>query len=72
MPLYLLHNYMFEALPDNTVADCIQLAVLLPLALALFLTATRLLGVQEIGFAIRSFVVPTWKRFSIRRAKILN
>ncbi len=72
VPLYLLHNYSFRSFPDTRLADCVELALLIPLALILFMGAARLLGVQEIGFAFRSFVVPTWKRFFPKRAKIVN
>jgi hypothetical protein len=54
------------------MADCIELALLIPCALILFVGTARLLGVQEIDFAFRSFVVPTWKRFFPKRAKILT
>jgi putative peptidoglycan lipid II flippase len=71
-PLYLLHHYLFHSVPDTRMADCIELALLVPCALILFVGTARLLGVQEIDFAFRSFVVPTWKRFFPKRAKILT
>jgi putative peptidoglycan lipid II flippase len=71
LPLYLLHSRVFNALSHTRLAYCEQLGVLIPLALILFFAAARLLGVQEISFAFRSFVVPTWKRIANRRAKIL-
>jgi len=70
LPLYLLHSRVFKAFPDTRLADCAQLALLIPLALMVFFAAARLLGVQEIGFAFDAFVVPTWKRFANRRGKI--
>jgi putative peptidoglycan lipid II flippase len=72
VPLYLLHHYVMGTLPDTRFADCVQLAVLIPLALVLFLGVAQWLGVQEVDFAFTSFVVPTWKRFFTKRAKILN
>jgi putative peptidoglycan lipid II flippase len=72
LPLYLLHNHAFNTFPDTRLAYCIQLAVLIPLALILFFAAARFLGVQEISFAFSSFVVPTWKRLLNKRAKILD
>jgi putative peptidoglycan lipid II flippase len=71
-PLYLLHHYSFSTFRDTRMADCIELALLIPCALILFVGTARLLGVQEIDFAFRSFVVPTWKRFFPKRAKILT
>jgi putative peptidoglycan lipid II flippase len=72
LPIYLLHNYAFGALPDTRLADCVQLAVLIPLAAAIFLGAARLLRVKEIDFALSSFVAPTWNRLLPKRAKILD
>jgi putative peptidoglycan lipid II flippase len=71
LPLYLLHSRVFKAFPDTRLAYCAQLAILIPLALLLFFAAARWLGVQEIGFAFSSFVVPTWKRIANKRGKIL-
>jgi putative peptidoglycan lipid II flippase len=72
LALYWLHSHLFKTLPDSRMAYCGELAVLLPTGLLLFLGAARAMGVQEIGFAFSSFVVPTWKRFSNKRAKIWN
>jgi hypothetical protein len=72
VPIYLVHSYVFRTLPDTRLADLVQLAVLLPLALVLFLGVARALGVQEIDFALHSFVIPTWRRIFPQRAKILN
>lgn len=71
VPLYLIHAYVFRTFPNTRLADCVQLAILLPLALVIFLGAARVLRVQELSFAFSSFVVPTWKRISLKRAKIL-
>jgi len=71
VPLYFIHSYMSKTLPDSRLADCFQLAILIPLAVLLFLGAARALCVQEIDFAFSSFVLPTWKRFFSKRGKIL-
>ncbi len=70
VPVYLIRRYGFGSLPETRWADCIQVAVLIPLAIALFLGAGRLFGVQEAGFAFRSFVAPTWSRMFPAHAKI--
>jgi putative peptidoglycan lipid II flippase len=70
LPLYLLHRHLFAAFSETRLAYCAELAILIPVALILFFAAARVLGVQEIDFALTSFVVPTWKRLSNKRAKI--
>ncbi len=70
LPLYLLHRHLFTAFTETRLAYCAELAILLPIALILFIAAARALSVQEIDFALSSFVVPTWKRLSNKRAKI--
>jgi putative peptidoglycan lipid II flippase len=72
LPLFLLHNNVFKSLPQTRLLYCAELALLIPLAALMFLGAARLLGVQEINFALDSFVVPMWKRLTSKRAKVLK
>jgi putative peptidoglycan lipid II flippase len=72
LPLYFFHLRAAKAFGATRLGYCFELAVLIPVAVVLFLAAARFLRVQEIGFAFDSFIVPTWKRFSHRHAKIWN
>jgi putative peptidoglycan lipid II flippase len=71
LSVYLLHHRLLKTFPDTRLGYCSELAILIPLALLFFLAAARFLGVQEISFAFQSFIVPSWRRLSIRRGKIL-
>jgi putative peptidoglycan lipid II flippase len=70
LPLLLLHNRFFSALPASRITYFSELAVSIPLALILFFTSARLVGVEEVGFAISGFFVPMWNRLLCMRAKI--
>jgi peptidoglycan biosynthesis protein MviN/MurJ (putative lipid II flippase) len=56
--------------PQTRLGYLSELAVSIPLALGGFLAAARALGIEEIGFAYYSFVVPTWRRLRSLHAKI--
>jgi hypothetical protein len=72
LPLYFFHIQAAKAFGTTRLGYCSQLAILIPVSVVLFLAAARFLRVQEIGFAFDSFLVPTWKRFSNKHAKIQN
>jgi putative peptidoglycan lipid II flippase len=70
LPIVLLRSQVFTRFPATRLGYCSELAIAVPLALAVFFVAARFLRIEEIGFAVHSFVVPTWKRFSMVRGKI--
>lgn len=63
-PLAFLHSHLSTLLPQTRLGYAAELAISLPLALALFFTAARALGVEEIRFVYQSFVAPTWIRLA--------
>jgi len=72
LPLVLLRSRWLTVFPETRLGYCSELAIAIPLALALFLAAARVLHIEEIGFAFHSFVVPTWKRVAIMHGKITS
>jgi putative peptidoglycan lipid II flippase len=63
-PLAFMHRSFFTLLPQTRLGYAAELAISLPLALALFFTAARVLGVEETRFVYQSFVAPTWIRIA--------
>jgi len=70
LSLLFVHSLFAGVFPQTRLGYLTKLAVAIPLALGSFLTAARALGIEEIGFAYRSFVVPTWQRVRSLHAKI--
>ena len=68
-PLFMIDRQVFRGVFDTRIAYCGELALLLPLAAIVFFGVARFLGVQEIGFAFHSFIVPTWRRLRFRVLK---
>jgi putative peptidoglycan lipid II flippase len=70
LSLLFLRSLVASVFPPTRLGYLSELAVAIPLALVSFLAAARALGVEEIGFAYDSFVVPTWQRLRSLHAKI--
>ncbi|MGC2661490.1 MAG: murein biosynthesis integral membrane protein MurJ [Bryobacteraceae bacterium] len=72
IPLVLVNQQISHRWAANRWGYIAVLAVCLPLGVGLFAVAARMLGVNELGLAAKSFVRPFKDRLTPARAKIRN
>jgi len=62
--IWITHSFMTARLGNSQLARLGDLAVSIPVGLAMFYAACRILGVSELDMAIRAFLAPIQRRFT--------